>query len=69
MKSSLFREGEHVWNWFQAAASTSQAAVPTEAEAAQTLLGPMGSLGLGELQAGAAPLKIAAPGLNVVPPV
>ena len=30
-----------IWN-------TSQAAVPTEPEAAQTLLGPMGSLGLGE---------------------
>ncbi|RXF27487.1 hypothetical protein EG857_14945 [Enterococcus faecalis] len=45
---SLLREGEHVWSWFQAAETTSQAAVPTEPEAAQTLLGPMGSLGLGE---------------------
>ena len=45
---SLLREGEHVGSWFQAAESTSQAAVPTEPEAAQTLLGPMGSIGLGE---------------------
>ena len=45
---SLLREGEDVWNWFPAAETTSQAAVPTEPEAAQTLLGPMGSRGLGE---------------------
>ena len=44
----LLREAEDVWSWFQAAETTSQAAVPTEPEAAQTLLGPMGSLGLGE---------------------
>ena len=45
---SLVREGEHVWSWFQAAETTSQAAVPTEPEAVQTLLGPKGSIGLGE---------------------
>ncbi|MVD59746.1 hypothetical protein D9R18_19685 [Proteus mirabilis] len=45
---SLLGEGEDVWSWFLAAETTSQAAVPTEPEAAQTLLGPMGSLGLGE---------------------
>ena len=45
---SLLREGEDVWSCFPAAETTSQAAVPTEPEAAQTLLGPMGSLGLGE---------------------
>ena len=45
---SLLREGEDAWNWFPAAETTSQAAVPTEPEAAQTLLGPMGSPGLGE---------------------
>ena len=44
----LLPEVEHVWNWFPAAETTSQAAVPTEPEAAQTLLGPMGSRGLGE---------------------
>ena len=37
-----------MWSWFPAAVTISQAAVPTEPEAAQTLLGPMGSLGLGE---------------------
>ena len=45
---SPLREGEDVWSWFQGAETTSQAAVPPEPEAAQTLLGPMGSLGLGE---------------------
>ena len=44
----LLREGEDLWSWFPAAETTSQAAVPTEPEAAQTLLGPMGRLGLGE---------------------
>ena len=45
---SPLREGVHVWSWFQAAETASQAAVPTEPEAAQSLLGRMGSLGLGE---------------------
>ena len=45
---NLLREGEDVWSWFPAAETTSQAAVPTEPEAAQTLLGPLGSRGLGE---------------------
>ena len=45
---SLLCEGEDAWIWFQAVETTSQAAVPTEPEAAQTLLGDMGSLGLGE---------------------
>ena len=45
---SLLREGEDVWSCFPAAETTSQIAVPTEPEAAQTLHGPMGSLGLGE---------------------
>ena len=63
-KVSLLRIGEDVWSWFQAAETTSQAAdiwswiqaaetpsqaaVPTEPEAAQSLLGPMGNLGRGE---------------------
>ena len=46
---SLLREGEDVWSWFPAAETTSQAAVPTEPEAAQSILGHMASLGLGEL--------------------
>ena len=44
----LLREREDAWSWFDAAETTRQAAVPTEPEAAQTLLGPMGSIRLGE---------------------
>ena len=44
----LLREGEDVWNGFQSTETTSQVAVPKEPEAAQSLLGPMGSLGLWE---------------------
>ena len=44
----LLREGEDVFSWLQAAETTSQAPVPTEPEAAQTLLGPKESIGLGE---------------------
>ena len=64
---SLLREGEHVWSWFRAAETTSQAAVPTEPEAAQTFRGPMGSLGLDENQASAAILSQEALGLRFVP--
>ena len=45
---SLLRIGEDVWSWFPAAETTSQAAVPMEPEVDKTILGPMGSLGLGE---------------------
>ena len=45
---SVLREGEDVLIWFPAAESTSQAAVPTEPEAAQSLLALIGGLGLGE---------------------
>ena len=45
---SLLREGEDVWSWIKAEETTSQAAVPTEPEAAQTILGPMGSIVLDE---------------------
>ena len=47
-KIRLLREGEDVWCWFQAAETLRQAAVPTQPEAAQTLLGPMGSIVLDE---------------------
>ena len=67
MKISLFREGEHVWSWFRAAETTSQAAVPSEPEAAQTFRGPMGITGLGENQASAAILSQDALGLRFVP--
>ena len=45
---SFLREGEDVWSWFPNAETTRQAVVPTEPEAAQNLLGHMGSRGLGE---------------------
>ena len=45
---SLLRDGEEVWSCFPAAETTSQAAVPMEPKAAQTLLGPMGSIVLDE---------------------
>ena len=50
-----------------AAETTSQAAVPTEPEAAQTILGPRGSPGLGENEASAANLSQAALGLRFLP--
>ena len=64
---SLLGEGEDAWSWFPAAETTSQAAVPTEPEAAQTFLGHMGSFGLGEKLASAAMLSQAALGLRFVP--
>ena len=64
---SLLRDGEHVWSWFQAADTTSQAAVTTETEAAQLHLGPLGSIELGENYASAAILSQAALGLRSVP--
>ena len=45
---SLLREGEDAWSCFPTAETTRQAAVPMDPEAAQTLLGPFGSLGLGK---------------------
>ena len=64
---SLLCEGEDVWCWFQAAESISQAAVPMEPEAAQTLLGTMGSTGPGENKASVAFLSKDALGLRLVP--
>ena len=64
---SLLREGEYAWSWFPAAETTSQAAVPTEPEAAQTIHGPMGSQGLGEKQASAVIMSQAALGLRFDP--
>ena len=64
---SILCEGGDVWSRFQAAETTSQAAVPTEPEAAQTLLGLMGRMGLGEKQASAAILSQEALGLRFVP--
>ena len=64
---SLLCEGEHLWSWIRAAETTSQAAVPSEPEAAQTFRGPMGITGLGENQASAAILSQEALGLRFVP--
>ena len=64
---SLLREGEDVWSWIKAAETTSQTAEPTEPEAAQTLLGPMGSIGLGENEASAVILSQDTLGLRFVP--
>ena len=47
--------------------TTRQAAAPREPEAAQTLLGPMGSIGPGENQARIAFLSKGALGLRLVP--
>ena len=44
----LLPVGEHIWSGFNAEETTRHAARPTEPEAAQTLLGPMGSIGPGE---------------------
>ena len=63
---SLLPEGEHVWGWFQSAETSSQAAKPRGPEAAQTLPGPMGSIGLWEKQASVAFLSKDAMGLRFV---
>ena len=44
----LRHEGDHVWSGIQAQETTSKAAEPREAEAAQTLFGLGQSQGLGE---------------------
>ena len=63
----LLPEEEHVWSRFQARKATCEAAAPTEPEASQTLLGPMGSIGPGENQARIAFLSKDALGLRLVP--
>ena len=50
----LLPEGEHVWRWFPAPATTSTALGHREQEAAQTLLGPRACTVLGENTASAA---------------
>ena len=64
---SPLREGVHVWSWFQAAETTSQAAVPTEPLAAQSLLGPKGNTGLGVNKESAVIQSQAALGLRFPP--
>ena len=62
----LLPEAEHVWSWFPALAMTYKAPVHREQEAAQTLLVPMTSNGLGEEPESAAFLSKHALGLSVV---
>ena len=62
----LFPEVEHVWSWFPALAMTCKAPVHREQEAAQTLLVPMASKGLGEKPESAAFLSKDALGLSLV---
>ena len=62
----LLPEVEHVWSWFPALAMTCKAPVHREQEAAQTLLVPMASNGLGEKPESAACLSKDALGLSLV---
>ena len=58
----LLPEVEHVWSWFPDLAMTCKAPVHREQEAAQTLLVPMASNGLGVEPESAAFLSIHALG-------
>ena len=62
----LLPEGEHVWSWFPAPATTSTALGHREQEEAQTLLGPRASTGLGAKPANAALLSKHALGLSLL---
>ena len=62
----LLPEVEHVWSWFPALAITYKAPLPREEEAAQTLLVPMASNGLGEKPESDAFLSKHALGLSLV---
>ena len=62
----LLPEVEHVWSWFPALAMPCKAPVHREQEAAQNLLVPMASNGLGEKPESAAFLSKDALGLSVV---
>ena len=62
----LLPEVEHVWSRFPGPATTSKAPVHREKEAAQTLLVPMASNGLGEKSESAAFLSRHALGLSLV---
>ena len=62
----LLPEVEHLWSWFPALAMTCKAPVHREQEAAQNLLVPMASNGLGEKPESAAFLSKDALGLSLV---
>ena len=62
----LLPEVQHLWSWFPALAMTCKAPVHREQDAAQTLLVPMASNGLGEKPERAAFLSKDALGLSLV---
>ena len=62
----LLPEVEHLWSWFPALAMPCKAPVHREQEAAQNLLVPMASNGLGEKPESAAFLSKLALGLSLV---
>jgi len=62
----LLPDVEHVWSWFPAPATTRTAPVHREPEAAQTLLVPMASNGIGKKPESAAFLSKHALGLILV---
>ena len=62
----LLPKVEHVWSWFPALAMTCKAPVHREQGAAQNLLDPMASNGLGEKPERAAFLSKDALGLSLV---
>ena len=62
----LLPEVEHIWSMFPGPATTSKAPVHREQEAAQNLLVPMASNGLGEKPESAAFLSKDALGLSLV---
>ena len=62
----LHPEGEHVWRWFPAQATTSNAPEHREREAAQTLLGHRANTGLGEKSSSTAFLSKHALGLSLI---
>ena len=64
----LLPEVEHLWSWFPALAMPCKAPVHREQEAAQNLLVPMASNGLGEKPESAACLRKAALDLSLVSP-
>ena len=62
----LLLELEHIWRWFPALAMPCKAPAHREQEAAQSLLVPMASNGLGEKPESAAFLSKDALGLSLV---
>ena len=64
---SLVHEGDHFWSAFEAKETTNNPTVHREQEAAQTMLCPRQSLGLGEKKASVAFLSKGTMGLWLLP--